>query len=255
MMPTTQAASLASDFFPPQKSISRSNRLLLGLLLASSLLHITLLYQWRFAKPSAQHFEYFQPAVQVRLREARITPIPEVRETPPAKPVVKETPKETPKEVPKTTSAPSKPAEKPAPANAQIIRSQNSNDFAVAPPATAPTAPAATETAPAPSIADMMENAKHSAGKIDKDLRAGVTGPARAGLLGTEGPNKLARDIAKAGVVREYKVETIYAANGQQFTKHTGPGGSYCIWVPKADRAFGQGGFEQPQSKVTTCPE
>lgn len=244
----------------------RQSRSLLYLLLLSGVLHLSAIYFVRMPVTKSRANEYFQTNMSLRLQEVResrdesrneksaeihsTAPPQPSASTAPVKPPVKKDnaaasvtparPKSVPNlSVPVISAESEKSAEKSTTADELSLSSEQVTtqklDKALA-----------TE--------DILSNAKRSVGKIDKDLRAEVVAPARAAMMGREGPSKLAQAIAKAGIPRTMQGEVVYGAGGQQFTKYTGPNGTFCLSVLKAERMFGQARMEEPGVRVTNCP-
>lgn len=243
-------------------------RSLLYLLLLSGVLHIGVLYFVRLPVTKMRPHNDFHSFTHLRLQEVRDNRVEERVESPSTVPPPASQPKalvKPPEKKPLATASSSLPANKP-----------------VAPPATTPTlsVPVITSTSEkstGPSVTpeelalsseqitkqkldkalgveDILSNAKRSVGKIDKDLRAEVVAPARAALLGREGPSKFSQAIANAGIPRTTQGEVIYGPGGQQYTKFRGPNGTFCVWKLKLERAAGQGILEDPGIQVTSCP-
>lgn len=245
----------------------RQFRSLWYLLLLSGVLHLSVFYFVRIPVTKSSAIEYFQASVSLRLqevRESRNLPVTEVH---------KEVQKEVQKEESKVPTPQIRPPAKKHPPAASLKASA----VQLAPSLSVPVITATPEKSvgktatpeelvlspeqltaqkldKALAAEDILSNAKRSVGKIDKDLRADVVAPARAAMMGREGPSKFAQAIAKAGIPRTMQGEVIYGPGGQQFTKYSGPNGTFCVSVPRAERMFGQGRIDEPGIRVTNCP-
>ena len=218
------------------------------LLPISGLLHLALFLSWPVSRPVQSSLPARQAALTVALRSAPEAMIPIQPQAPTA--IVKPTPSITPKKVAPPTQT----------AVIALPRAVSNNPLNIAPTPT-PTENDVFESAKsAPTNSkqifdggdDLQSLAKRSLGKVDRELRkdAPAHSKERLAALGVPGAAPFEKAIAAAGVQRDIKVETIYGANGQAFTKYSGPGGSYCMWVPKPMSAS----TEAPKMRVTNCP-
>lgn len=220
------------------------------LLPISGLLHLALFLAWPVSSPVQPTWPARPAALTVALRALPETPAPEP--APPTTPAAK------------VLAAPSTPSKTSiARQQSAIIAlpravSQNPLNIATTPAPIENDVFEAAKSAPANSKQifdggnDLQSLAKRSLGKIDRELRKDAPAHSKEKLaaLGEPGAVPFEKAVAAAGVQRDIKVETIYGANGQAFTKYTGPGGSYCMWTPKPMSASA----EAPKMRVTNCP-
>jgi hypothetical protein len=103
---------------------------------------------------------------------------------------------------------------------------------------------------------DLAASALAGVGKIDHDLRQAA--PPRPGLLQTPAntpATRLGQGIAAAYIPTSTTMEELTTANGQKYTKVTGPFGTYCVWGrdPRPS-ATSFTVFDTPM-RTTNCPK
>lgn len=222
----------------------RVPRRLLALIVMSALLHLGLLLYWHIQPPVPAPAAPL-PALHLRLRDlpppvAKLEPqvLPAQPASPPPPSPAKPVPAKNIRPAPETkTAAP--------PSEAKIITST----------AAPGPDPAGLSVAPQTAEPSLADRARLNLKEIDKNLREESVGPARMAALGTPGADKLTRGIDKAGINRAPKLETVYGAGGQAYTKYSGPGGTYCLSNSNRPKITNDGTGFDSKAMTTTCPQ
>ncbi len=148
--------------------------------------------------------------------------------------------------VPDKHTADIKPAKKP-----DEKQAASSNDAATVQEMNAPSSTPAIAS-PSIHVDDMIESAKRSIGKIDKDLRKDAPWATPAPSKPAQSP--LEKAIVSAGKPASPTLAEKTLSDGRRVTKVSGPGGTYCVLH---GTVAASGGVDQIQhgiqSKVTNC--